>query len=79
MDSSYGSIGRNDDLGDESQKEPFVTLIGIMVALLTGSALVRALVRTTGSSVARKTDSVGYGCLVAVLVLIVIAVVVALF
>jgi hypothetical protein len=48
-------------------------LIGLMFALLAGSALVRNLARVTGSTVARETKSTGCGCLAVAALLVLIA------
>jgi len=46
-----------------------------MFALIGGSVVVRIIIQQTGVQVARKTNSTGCGCLVAILVLILIAVI----
>ncbi|MFY9855795.1 MAG: hypothetical protein WAK26_18150 [Terracidiphilus sp.] len=47
--------------------------IGLMLAILAGSALVRSIAIVTGSTVARKTNSTGCGCLAIIALLALIA------
>lgn len=51
-----------------------MTFLGAMVALLLGSVLIRTLVNRTGVAVAQRTDSTGCGCLAALLVLALVAI-----
>ena len=51
-----------------------MAVIAVMVALIGGSVFIRVLLKHVGVSVARKTNSGGCGCLVALLLLIGLAI-----